>query len=52
MIDKFEKDEFEAQMGEMIQYLIKVYEEMIANEEDEIRNLEAEIDTLNFISKI
>ena len=34
-LEEFEKDEFKAQMGEMIQYLIEVYEEMIANEEDE-----------------
>lgn len=32
---ELEKDEFKAQMREMIQYLIEVYEEMIANEEDE-----------------
>ena len=34
-LEEFEKDEFKAQMGRMIQYLIEVYEEMIANEEDE-----------------
>ena len=34
-LEEFEKDEFKAQMGGMIQYLIEVYEEMIANEEDE-----------------
>ena len=34
-LEEFEKDEFKAQMREMIQYLIEVYEEMIANEEDE-----------------
>lgn len=32
-LEEFEKDEFKAQMGGMIQYLIEVYEEMIANEE-------------------
>ena len=32
---ELEKDEFKAQMIEMIQYLIEVYEEIIANEEDE-----------------
>ena len=34
-LEEFEKDEFKAQMREMIQYLIEVYEEMIANEEEE-----------------
>lgn len=32
-LEEFEKDEFKAQMEGMIQYLIEVYEEMIANEE-------------------
>lgn len=32
-LEEFEKDEFKALMEEMIQYLIKVYEEMIENEE-------------------
>ena len=32
---ELEKDEFKAQMIEMMKYLIEVYEEMIANEEDE-----------------
>ena len=34
-LEEFEKDEFKAQMSGMIQYLMEVYEEMIANEEDE-----------------
>lgn len=34
-LEEFGKDEFKAQMIEMMKYLIEVYEEMIANEEEE-----------------